>query len=397
MFNEKETSIISKELSNGNWGTYYKSESLPEERWDPFRTIIREDGTKIGHQTIISMFRQKRPFEFPFQQTAKSNSYEDSFCQLISSKIPSIVISKDENIARNPFSKRPEYENLKNSKVFTSLNLYSPFIRVFLNQYKAKFRKNNYVRGISLIHTFTKHYVKIEDVPEEEMVLYLKNIILSINECRKSLKINNSGYFDIVHFYNIGPSSGASIPHLHSQTLMQFGKKGHGWKFESFLKAYKFHKKKTSDPSYCLACNHSKSLEIDHLGQKMFLNERKIWEDDYWMIFLAFAPEKDSQLRLIPKRHVSILWQLKREEIRSLAKALLVANKILSRYIHNKGKELFLRQDRNLVFRQYFSQFHMLIDIIPIQQVGGGEILDDYKLSHIFPEMIAQEMKDFIV
>jgi hypothetical protein len=149
---------MNEKYNEGNWGTYFRLDYLPEERWDPFRTIICEDGMKIGHQTIISTFRGKRPYEFPIQQRKtqkdKTSDCRDSFCQLISSKIPSIVISKDMTITKEPFSLKPEFENLKNTKVFTSINLFSPFIRILLNQSKSKLGKNNYVHGISLIHAF---------------------------------------------------------------------------------------------------------------------------------------------------------------------------------------------------------------------------------------------------
>ncbi len=400
MFKNKETSIKNDKNNEGNWGTFYQLDYLPEERWDPFSTVIRENGMKIGHQTIISTFRGKRPYEFSIHSSKKSqtkvNECKDSFCQLISSKIPSIVISKDLRITKDLFSKEPEFENLSQTTVFTSLNLYSPFIRILLNQDKSKSGKNRYAHGISLIHAFSKHYEKIENVLEKEMVLYLENIVLTINTCIKNLKENKSRDFNIYHFYNIGSSSGASIPHLHSQTLIQFEKKGHGWRFEGFLEAYKQNQDSSLDKSYCLACNLSKNLDTDHLGQKLSVEDRIIWEDNYWLTFVAFAPEKDCQLRLIPKRHVSVIWQLNEEEIGSLAKALIAVNKVLTQFIHKRGNDLFLLQDRNLIFRQHFEKFHMLIDIIPIQQVGGGEILDNYKLSHVFPEKIAQEMKELM-
>ena len=52
-----------------------------------------------------------------------------------------------------------------------------------------------------------------------------------------------------------------------------------------------------------------------------------------------------------------------------------------------------------MIFRQkhfgFSTPIHMLIDIIPVQQIGGAEILDDHRLSHIFPEETAKRMREF--
>lgn len=115
------------------------------------------------------------------------------------------------------------------------------------------------------------------------------------------------------------------------------------------------------------------------------------------MVFTAYAPERDGHIRLLPKRHVSSLLELKSDEITSLAKGLIHTNQILSQFIIHFGRELDILPDRNILFRQQhfgFPPIHMLIDIIPVQRIGGAEILDDHRLSHIFPEEAAKRMKD---
>jgi hypothetical protein len=82
-------------IMNGFWGIYNKIESLPEERWDPFRTII-VNGTKIGHSTTISSLRGEKPYEYLLQQkivhSRELKEGKDSFCRLIKGEQPSIVI-----------------------------------------------------------------------------------------------------------------------------------------------------------------------------------------------------------------------------------------------------------------------------------------------------------------
>ncbi|MFX0208978.1 MAG: hypothetical protein ACFFDT_23540, partial [Candidatus Hodarchaeota archaeon] len=87
---------------------------------------------------------------------------------------------------------------------------------------------------IPLLHIFSKHYQTIQEVPIDEMVLYLRNIILTIEASNGIISEGNSNITTVFHFCNIGSRAGASIPHLHSQTLL-YADGGHGWKDHSFF------------------------------------------------------------------------------------------------------------------------------------------------------------------
>ena len=60
--NSKEIPLI-----NGHWGIFKEVNSVPEERWDPFRTII-ENEIKIGHNTFINTVRGEKPYEYLLQE-----------------------------------------------------------------------------------------------------------------------------------------------------------------------------------------------------------------------------------------------------------------------------------------------------------------------------------------
>lgn len=396
--NEKTKDIP---IMNGHWGIYNELESLPEERWDPFRTIIVKE-TKIGHSTIISSLRGEKPYEYLLQQrNIQSNELKegkDSFCRLIKGELPSIVLSQDEAIINNPLSAEPKYENLESTKVFTSINLYSPIPRIFQNEKSSIINNKKILTGIPLIHVFKNHYRYIEDVPEDELYLLLKNMAMTTEESQKALlEIGKSEKTTIFQFFNIGLNAGASIPHLHAQTYLFKDKMGYGWKNKGFLEALQNHKILTRDKNYCIGCKIGLGIEKDPLGQEFHSKRRIIWENDHWIGFAVFAPERDAHLRLIPKRHVSALWNLTDPEIKSLAEGLIVLNEKLTFFITKFGSELNILHDRNILFRQkhfgYDYDFHFLIDIIPIQQVGGGEILDDFRLSCVFPEDVADQIK----
>ncbi|MFW9903278.1 MAG: hypothetical protein ACFFFH_03020 [Candidatus Thorarchaeota archaeon] len=398
----KDLKKIPKDIfvSEGFWGIYHKLDLSPDVRLDPFRTV-NDSGRLIGHYSYISTLRADRPDEyFTGQENILYNHLEegeDSFCRLIAGELPSIVISRDLEVIRDPLSKNPSLENLREAVVFTIINLFTPMARVLPLQENAFQLNRKISKGIPLLHIFSNHYQVIDHVPLNEMVLFLKNIILTIKTCQKTLlKVDNSN-LTIFHFYNIGAHAGASIPHLHSQTLI-YTKGGHGWKDHSFFLSFEKNKELHGNESYCLGCELIQGLSVDSFDQRLRFEERIIWEDDNWIVFTAYAPERDGHLRLLPKRHVSALWKLDPLEIISLAKALIFANTVLSSFIDRFGNELHILPDRNILFRQQhigFSSIHMLIDIIPVQRIGGAELLDDHRLSHIFPEETAKRMKDF--
>ncbi|MHA2244306.1 MAG: hypothetical protein ACXADY_05015 [Candidatus Hodarchaeales archaeon] len=400
---DEKLSLLDKTVPNGHWGIFYDLNQAPERRWDTFRTINTENETRIGHQSYICPIRADRPIEYinPTSEIRFKSlkEGEDTFCQMISGKIPSIILSKDLTLKKDPLSIKAAIEDLRETKVFTTINLFTPMTRVILPNKVSPTNHKPLATGIPLLHIFKNHYQNLEEVPEEEMILFLKNIILTVDMCHKALSGDDVSINTVFHFYNIGSNAGASIPHLHSQTLLYNNKGSHGWKNHGFLLAFKKHKQIVNNNSFCLGCEYSKKVAIDPLGQELHIKDRLIFEDDYWMAFTAYAPERDGQIRLLPKRHVSSLGELDSTEITSLARALISSNTSLSRFIKKFGNKLCIHPDRNIIFRQEHygdgSRIHMLVDIIPAQQVGGAEILDDYRISHIFPEETAERMRLF--
>ncbi|MHA2224671.1 MAG: hypothetical protein ACXAC8_05680 [Candidatus Hodarchaeales archaeon] len=388
-------------IKNGSWGIFQELDPVPQERWDPFRTVSYKDGEKIGHQSYISTIRADRPHENVIYRRENSINHiqegGDTFCQLIKGKLPSIVLSRDLSLTKDPLSVESDFEDLTETEVFTSVNLFTPMTRIVQTTQDKSLKIDKVVKGIPLLHVFTNHYNALEEIPEHILVLYLKNIILTVNASLKSLSTNKKDLFPLLHFYNIGSHAGASIPHLHSQTYLYSNKKGHGWKNHGFLVASKNHKQITGNNSFCLGCSYSEKVERDPFNQILHIKERIIWEDEYWMVLTAYAPERDAQIRLLPKRHVSSLWEIIPVEISSLAHALIIANKALSNFVKDFGERFYLFPDRNILFRQQqsgnHSSIHMIIDIIPAQRIGGAEILDDYRISHIYPEKAAKYMK----
>ena len=131
-----------------------------------------------------------------------------------------------------------------------------------------------------------------------------------------------------------------------------------------------------------------------------YLAERFVYENDTWQVITAYAPEKDGHLRIIPKRHVKRLIDLKKEEFTDLADALIIANKALSSFVSKNGTALKLSWDRNILVRQqylgYTGAFHLFLEILPIQSTSGAELMDNHHISEIFPERVAALMREYL-
>jgi galactose-1-phosphate uridylyltransferase len=215
---------------------------------------------------------------------------------------------------------------------------------------------------------------------------------MTINACLNHKKISSYKQSVIQTFFNIGERSGASIPHLHGQTVLFWNRQDGGIKSKTYKKSSK------STPNGCTKCelwlNQGKSV----LAKSLNLQERIIVKNAHWMAFLAYAPEKDAQIRILPKRHISAFWDLKDEELTDLVPVLIKSNQMLTNFINAQGGKYQLVRDRNILIRQFLqdndSDFHMFIDILPVQQLGGAEASDNQKFSCIFPETIAKIMRD---
>ena len=348
---------------------------------------------KVGHKTFFSPIRRRRRIEFGStlihtQPPEKIHSSpNDSFCKLIKGEIPSIVITKDLSLNKDPFSTTPTNESLHSTTAFSTIHLYPPISRV-VEKEASEYQNSRHPLGLSLIHIFTQHHSFPEEVSVEEWDIFLQNYHLTMKSCISHPTIRRLENITIHTFFNIGLRAGASIPHLHGQSLM-FNPSGSGSKNASYTLASQGH-------NNCLKCQYWEKGEINFFSESISIKNRIIASNKYWMAFLAYAPEKDSHIRLLPRRHVSAFWLLDKKELSALAPIIIQCNKMLSNFIKREGKNYHLVKDRNIIVRQtpptHDNHFHMFIDILPVQQLGGAEILDNQKFSSELPETIASKM-----
>ena len=317
---------------------------------------------------------------------------EDTFCGLVKGLSPAIVISKDLSITQDPFSQNAHCENLLSKKALTAINLFPPVVRIVRKSSDSNKSNTSPPMGLSLVHLFTNHYSLPEEVPDNEWLTFFLNYRMTVNACLNHKKISSYKQSVIQTFFNIGERSGASIPHLHGQTVLFWNQQGGGTKSDTYRKS------SYSTPNGCTKCQLWLDERMSSVAQSLNLQERLIIKNAHWMAFLAYAPEKDAQIRILPKRHISAFWDLNDEELTDLVPVLIKSNQMLTNFINTQGGKYQLIKDRNIIIRQFEqdidNQFHMFIDILPVQQLGGAETIDNQKFSCIFPETIAKIMRE---
>ena len=389
-------------VEEGHWGIYKNIDNMPLERFDSFRTIINEFNTKVGHITQFSPVRGKRPFEHNNdKEEIVVSPRDDSFCKVVEGKLPAVVLSKDSTKGENALSINSAKVDLAEYNAISIVNLFTPMARVLYDNVQQITSVRDKSVGIGLVHLLVNHYDTLSEVPIEEVDKLLHTTRLAQKNSISELKAKyDTEKLTILHFFNIGEEAGASICHLHSQTYIYANEIGHGWTSLGFLSVPGFHKKIKNNLNFCLACELSKGKEkvIDPIGQDLLLKERTVFENDEWLVVTAFSPERDGQLRIFPKRHVSQFINLDDKQISSLAEALVIANRALDIFIKGTSSSMHLLQDRNILFRQdnigYDSGMHLIIDIIPIQRIGGAEIMETYRIATMFPEDVAEIMRE---
>ncbi|MHA2238456.1 MAG: HIT domain-containing protein [Candidatus Hodarchaeales archaeon] len=382
----------------GKWGIYNQSKALPTIRNDPFSTFIDSEGSPIGHKTLISPARYYRPLETELMSSKdihlEPRSESDTFCKVINGKLPSIVISKDLKISSDPFSTEVLDQRLSEVVVATIINLYPPIARVLLDEILSQNKELNIPTGISYVHVLTKHYQFPEEVPIDEWIVFFENYKKTIEITINHPHFSDPKNIQVHSFFNIGNLAGASIPHLHGQSYIT----GNSLKIGSRLNSY--WKSSQQNSTLCKKCHLWRAENSSHFADSTSYDKRIIYKNSQWVAFLAFAPEKDAHIRIVPKRHISALWKLNNEEITLLGEIFVISNQLLTLFIRKEGKTLQLDLDRNIIFRQFHtkeeSHFHMFIDILPFQKLGGAELSDSQKITSVYPELVASKMRKFV-
>ncbi len=374
---------------------------IPKKRWDfTCSSEIRLDsnGNKIilpdkyaGRFALISAVRDIRPKEYSEKdETVKKEEIKaqseisDIFAPIIEGKDYAIIVSKDEIEADNPFSISPKMENLSMHSAITLINRFPAYARIIDKEIKPYLKSkinNSYTKlssGINLVTIPIKYYEKIEEASIEDLHAIFESMRTALNYVRKEATNRGINYVPVYPFFNIGKKVGGSLRRLHAQAYIDLNQDGHGGTMEDLLKAFDEQSKKHK----CKFCNLPNHELKDYL----------IYENDLFVVYATRAPIRNYDTKIIPKRHIEDMLMINHQECLALSEAL----KKVSQALNVVGADV----DRNILIYQrpfgYDSFFHMFFQILPFENVGGIEMMDESRVVRIDPANFAEEMRKAI-
>lgn len=377
-----------KSYYDAKWGIYTKKNpvNIPSFRYDPFYSRIDpETDKKISHVTQISPIRSKQPFEMH-----EPEGFIDSFCRIAKGKLPAIVITNDDQIHQSPLSIHEEKRDWSDNTAISFINLFSPMARISI---APEENKEEVLQGIALVHTVVEHCDFVSDLNISQLQKLLTNTQLAQKETIRVLKETNKvEKLRMMHFFNMGIESGASIPHLHSQTYIYTADIGIGLYSEIQSQI------QSQSTANCIGCQMANNkVKKDSFNQSLNIDERTVFDNGNWRVVTAFAPIREGHLRLMPKKHMGNFVDLGTNQLQDLAEAMFIADKAINVFIKQPNRKYLAKINRNILFKQshvgFTDNIHMFIDFIINHPVGGAELLDAFRVTHIEPEKIAQIMR----
>lgn len=380
-----------------HWGIITKYNFLPEyvryiprKRWDPLTSVeiklydeisrkLVGIGKRKGHFSYISPIRRARPISEEKMKNQKRA--KDVFKPIIEGNDYAIFVDIDCVRRSDPFSLTPECLNIEDSRVATIINRYPATVRYIdreiLDEVKSAI-EDEFTRiayGINLV-TFPVNYSEtLSDVRLKDLLAILKSMKNSILSVADAAKKKGFTLVPVYPFFNIGVMAGGSQPRLHSQIYIDLNLDGHGAFMEQILQAFDEMKRR----GICYLCTSK------HDG-------RIVYENSTWLAWTSLSPRRNYHLRVTPKRHVERFTDLDGIELEGLAEILIRISKGLD--------ALGVSSHRNLLVYSnpigYNSLFHLFIDIIPFERIGGIEMLDSCRVARVAPEKVAVELRKIV-
>ena len=366
---------------------------VPKKSWDftLSRNInFHSNGSRIivpdkyeGRFALISAVRGIRPKEYSEAKEEKKET-TDLFASIISGNDFAIVVSKGASENDSPFSIFPKKENLSSEKAVTIINRFPAYVRVIDKEVERyiKPRINNSFtkisKGINLITIPSSYYEKLEDAPAGDIAAMLESMKCALLYVRREAANRGISYIPVYPFFNIGKKVGGSLKRLHAQAYVDLNQDGHGSTMEDILQAFDNQR----SANCCKFCQPSEEQKKEFL----------IHENEYCSVYATRAPIRNYDLKIVPKRHVEDITMLTEDEFLGLGDAL----RKLSSALNTIGAD----PDRNVLLYQrpfgYNSYFHMFLQVLPFENVGGMEMMDESRVVRIDPADFAQNMRKII-
>ena len=360
------------------WGKYQHSD-YPKVYYDPFQSFI-VDGIIYGYRVHVIPSRSNRPRENILPQSVELpvlTKEKSLLMRITRGEELCIPITGDRQILSDP-NDNPELHDLSKYEAVSIINKYSP----------TSLKSGN-AHGVSIIaypNLLQQTLTSIEPVTA---------VLITLKTALRSILLENTNFTHLkapLIFFNIGPSSGATLNQLHAQAYLL--PRLSGQLSYAYMEAYKQSKNQLKS---CLACLWSnKETLTDHLNQEINVKALTVYEDKYLRLVMSNAPIRPMSLRIIPKRHIVWFGGSNDAELESFAKALVTAHGLILKI--SKGGSI-QRRDRTIAFRHGVSideDFHFIIDIMPSIPLGGAEVIDSLTMSTIEAEVLVAKMKEML-
>jgi len=379
------------------WGIIKDNTNLPEKRWDPLLTYLDpENNQTFGFFSYINPSRGTRHMEYDHKTPpSRDKASCRVLCPIIKGEDPAIPVYTDQE-ENDPFSDIfPIKRKYEHYDAITIVNKFPVFGRVDV---RKSFR-NSYSSGVCLVPLPTQHFERLENTPNDLLTKLLWNTRDALQYTTKCAQ--RRGFQQIIPyiFFNIGKKTGGSLKHLHAQiyldTTMDPSPQRLG--LHTLIRLHvqeNYH----AQNARCLICDMVAKTLDTYLGEKLNLAERLIIENEAWLVLSAFAPARNGHIRIFPKRHHARLTDLTNKELVELAEILRIINRSLN--------EIGIERDRTTVlFQKPHSgvqtrsevPFHLYIDILPFNYIGGIELSGDcLKVIDLAPETLAGVLKEHI-
>ena len=364
-----------------------KIKYVPRKRWDPLSSAeiklydtstgrLIPIGKRRGHFSYVSPIRAARPEDI---RKAREKKRRDVFKSIIEGKDYAIFVTLDDKRADSAFSTTPVMIELKDVKAVTIINRFPAMARYIDEEVLGKIKPRvedphtKIAYGINLVSfVVDEFYGTLSDARVDRLKCMLRSMISAIEFSVKDAMDRGIKLIPVYSFFNIGYMAGGSQPRLHSQVYIDLNQDGHGAFMENLLQA--FEDKRVH--GYCYLCTSR------HDG-------RVVYENTTWTAWATSSPRRNFHLRLSPKRHVDRITDFDSTEVEGLADALIVLSRALD--------EVGVVPDRNVLIYSnpygYDSFFHVFVDIIPFERIGGIEMLDSVRVARYSPEDVAQEVR----
>lgn len=355
-------------VSRYNWSIKL-APLLPRKRWDPLASYVVRPGLRAGYYSYISPVRGSRP---------SSSKPRDILGSLSRGEDYAVFVTLDTHRVSDPLDlSEPVMMECRGYEAITIINRFPAMVRCLDPEVEEEVLRavedeyTKLARGVALISFPTSYAESFVDAGWRNTRAILRSMIEALRYTVESAVRDDYQLIPIYPFFNVGRMAGASQPRLHAQAYVDLNQDGYGAIMDATLKTF------ASMKGGCHLC------ESEHEG-------RVLVEEGRWIAWLSLSPRRNLHVRMALKRHLPDITGLDERDLESLARVLVDTWRALD--------AVGVAPDRHVVFytrpHGLDAEFHVFIDILPFEMLGGIEVLDSCRVARYEPRQVARKLRE---